>query len=134
MTRQQAAKLGELVDKLGAVEASIPAEVAALISERDRLRKTLRAALTEEDAAKAFTIPGNRFIASIGPCEPRRVIIEMKAAQKAVGRDTFLERATLALKDLDELLPAVKVQELVEVERIGPRPLEVTAIPKRRAA
>ena len=114
--------LSAQVDELGQLESEL-APLKNKIARAEMLRKTIRQAFEQEDAAKPFEAKGKRFTILLGPKAVQRSI-DFKKLIKAIGLKKYAAIATCTLSALEQH-HAECVPDVVTSDNTGARSFRV---------
>lgn len=86
----------------------------------------------DHPAHLAATIEGKKALAIISPREFQRSIFDKQAVYEKLTHEVFVDRCTMPLKVLDELLTVVELATFIDRNQTGPR--DVKTSPRAAAA
>lgn len=127
--------IAALVDEYGRLDAEL-APLKPKLRRMEAVAKLLRAAVPEKAKAdESVMLAGGIFDVALGPREHRTVFAPAATIYRKIGKEVFLEIASVTLKALEEHVHPSVVAELTHKEHVGSRPIDVwpKAIPLRAA-
>jgi hypothetical protein len=121
-TPVQKTALQQKVDRLGEIE-EILKEVKDLITEKEKIRKSLLADTESLDSGEEAVLDGMEYTVVFSPCAKKRQITNVERYFEAVGQDVFLNTVDIPIGKAEKYLSPLQQDELIQVSQ-GSRTLK----------
>lgn len=122
----------QLVDEYGELDAEL-SPVKSKLRRMEELAKIIRSWQAEENPESTLSSAGDDYEVVLGAAGMQTHIKDIGEVFRALGRDRFLQYASITLKALEQSgLDLAAIAALTEKRRTGPRAIVVHSV--RRAA
>lgn len=122
----------KLVDEFGRLDAEL-SPLKGKLRRMEELAKIVRSWHDDADPELTVSSAGERFEVVLGP-RGMQTRIDVPKAYRLLGREKFIEAASLTLRALEERLNATAIAALICKERTGARQIVVRSVATQDAA